>query len=294
MWSKLGRCPEWQKSRNPNRLLKSLNAHRRHVLKYGWHLTQLFVFLCQVEGWLALECWWRNNVGGQSRWDDQVHCGVAYVLVEDADGAGSTAMQLIILWIMFYLQLLFEFVQWREMSSCSRPPKPGLAEDGSMRAWDPRRDALNWSSRLCGLPSVWFSSKEVQSELNDHINKVNPGQDGCKVWLEELAVYALAGEAERQELSRTLKYAKMYDANDPDFEEMTKQKPLDIELCLFDSKARHRDKNNELCRNLGELVYWQAEEECTDAGAPLRHRPSATGDAMYLKDLCRTSAEISV
>ena len=97
-----------------------------------------------------------------------------------SEGAGTMAMQMIILFIMFFLQLLFELVQWREMS-CSTawaiPPRPTVADGGDdRRAWDPRRDARSCVWSLCGLPSVWFSSAEARAELMEHVTKLNPGQ----------------------------------------------------------------------------------------------------------------------
>lgn len=202
---------------------------------------------------MALSVAWSTTLAGEEAgqgWLDLL----SRAFVENEDDAGNMAMQLIILDLMFSWELLFEYVQWREMAT-------------AMPGWDPRfHGAARWSWWFFGLPAVWFSSEETYKQLTKYIAKADPCSTSVVIQPQELAFYALSGEDERQELSRALKYTKLFDATTQDFDTVAGAAALDIDLCFFDNKRMHRATNGELCKHPGEFHSFQGDETLAMGG----------------------------
>ena len=66
--------------------------------------------------------------------------------------------------------------------------------------WDPRAHGPPFWYKITGMPSMWFTSQEAHDRLERFVQKANPGYHAVSIFPEELALYALSGDDERNEL----------------------------------------------------------------------------------------------
>jgi len=239
---------------NPNRLLKSLSLHSRRSMIWGGRLVYAVIIAASFVGWFSIRCW---NILFELT-DDTSHLDpferFSLQVIGDENDAGVLAMQLIILDIMFALELIFEFMLWREMflGMPSYRPASGsqsVQEGSESFAWDPRRGGVPWSYRLLGLPSMWFTTPEAMHKFKEYVVAAQLGAQespfGIDVYPEEIARYALLGDNEREELSRALQQSKWVDGRAvgkaDDAKTHDAKQTLGITLCFFDTRGVDED-----------------------------------------------------
>jgi len=259
---------------NPNGLLKSLSLHHRGWYLWGWGLVLFTVGLATILGWFCLICW-RGLIDVGADVADLHHLDpherLGFQIVGDEDDAGNLAMQLIILDIMLFIELVFEYILWREMFMVM-PAAPA----GST-VWDPRVHGVP-RSWLLGLPSMWITSQEALKSLKQYAVWAQLGSDkNAEDYVlspAELARYALLGESNRCELSKTLRESKLFDARKQQFVDkhgnainhVGDAETLGIAVCFFECLGYHFPNEHALSvfKYPGQVQKWVeavAEEE---------------------------------
>merc|ERR1712210_419381 len=151
------------------------------------------------------------------------------------------------------------------------------------------KDSMSWYYRWFGLPSMWFTSEEAYRDLKLWIDKAHPVQNSKKrvrrIYPEELALYALHGEEERQIVGEALKHAKLFDGFARRFLDrseisggkldVAEDRPvcLDIELVFFDRKLQ-----NKHCPMPGEFLNMvKIDDDLFDHSRSGQVRPASMG-----------------
>jgi len=222
---------------NPNRLLKSLSLRSRRTMFWGGWLVHATILFASILGWFSIRSW--NILFELS--EDAAHLGLferfSLQVIGDGNDAGILAMQLIILDIMFALELVFEYMLWREMF-LGMPSSP---EGSASLVWDPRRHGVPRSYWLLGLPSMWFTTPDAMRSFKKYVVSAQLGaqesMDGIEVYPEELARYALKGDEERKELSQALKESRWVDGSSVGRAKTDDGQTLGITLCFFDRQG---------------------------------------------------------
>lgn len=229
---------------NPNRIFKAVTVTTRRIVYYFGISIRIALFFIAVLGWIVLEVYWRvasegaddsdsNTYTQQIQEDFRKH--IVDSTIKNDEDAMAMAMQLTVGCLMYTLQILFEYIHWRETVAIMPPTKDG-------RIWDPRRHGVPPKFWLFGMPSMWFTSTYAYTKLKRYIAMVNLGTENVfRIYPQELAYYSLSGDDCRNELTQALGEAKNFDplmqslilGDDglPD--------SLEIDLCFYDSKLKH-------------------------------------------------------
>jgi len=242
--------------RNPNRLLKALRVTRSRGWKWAWRCMHLGYIIVVGFGWAVCGTWWTSSgfTTGQENFIDKLR----NLFIDSSEDGEALATQLFVGSFMFMLHCAFEIIYAGE-TNCVMPK----TTQGEIL--DPRKDTMPLYYRWFGLPSMWFTSEEAYRDLKLWIDKAhpvkNPRKSVRRFYPEEVALYALHGEEERQIVGEALKNAKLFDGISRKFlnRSNTSQSEIDpelyqpvclnIELVVFDHKLQ-----NKLCPMPGEFL----------------------------------------
>jgi len=233
---------------------------------WGGRLVHATIVAASFLGWFSIRCWNILFELTEDTADLNPLERFSLHVIGDLDDAGILAMQLIILDIMFALEIIFEYMLWREMFSgmpSSRPASgsDSVQEESESLAWDPRRDGVPWSCWLLGLPSMWFTTPNTMQKFKQYVVAAQLGAqesvDRIDIYPEELARYALQGDDAREELSRALHESKWVDGSAIGPADDATQ-TLGITLCFFDTRGvdENCDRLGHRFDHPGQLQYF--------------------------------------
>mmetsp|Transcript_5506 Transcript_5506/g.8559 ORF Transcript_5506/g.8559 Transcript_5506/m.8559 type:complete len:568 (-) Transcript_5506:164-1867(-) len=244
---------------NPNRIFKALSNASNPFWKWISRLTRLGFLFLSIVGWLSLEAYWTSGDMEEDSEGRRLRDGFDALLIDShiasVEDAETLGMQLIVGSMMLLLQALFKYLLLRETNATM--PLTSFGE-----TWDPRRNGTPLSYWFGGMPSMWFTRKEVMQKLKHYIDMANPGKKNGNFHPQELAYYALSGDEERCELQTALGEAKLFDAYTQSLvlEGDNLPQPLEIDLVFFDSKRQHKSFPYS-----GQFQYFNMDPSNTDA-----------------------------
>lgn len=233
---------------NPNRLLKGMSITGSPVWGWLWRLLHLTgVTLCTISWAVLARYWWMVDRIEDDELQNPMASFIDVIIfntIQTEDDGLSLGMQVMVGTLMLLLHLIFEFLVLRETS--------GVMPKNGEKIWDPRQDGLPLRYRFLGLPSMWFTTSDVQHDMKHWVELSNPTSHVAEIYPQEIAYMALSGDGERVTLHQALRDAKLFDGHRREF--VTRggdngYESLDIELCFFDSQMQ---RNN--CAYPGEFL----------------------------------------
>jgi len=250
---------------NPNRLFKAVTIETSRVLSKLFHLFQLVVAIGIAVVWATIEYRWRNpppagnniQLGNSGGFRQEFADG--WMLIEE--DVLAMGMQVTVATLMLLLQVLFEYIHWRETSAVM--PRTRNAE-----AWDPRRHGTPTKYWLFGLPSMWFTSEDALQKLKKYIGMASADSERVtKIYPQELAYFALSGDSERAELQISLDQCKLFNGRTQSYVfDGEHPEQLELGLCFFDDKLRHK-----AFPYRGEFMYYLDDNAAGQEGELSRH-----------------------
>lgn len=176
------------------KLLRSVSLYSRQSLHFIGRTVYFVLIVVSIFGWLCQHAGSSALATPTGTSLDSLQ-SLSLALLNTDEDFSHMAMQLFILNVMIALEVIFEYILWRETAHVyAEDPRPSVAE--RPQSW------------CLGLPSLWFTShdglQELKSKVVEAQMRTNVDPNEMEIYPHELARYALQGDDERLDMSKTL------------------------------------------------------------------------------------------